>query len=397
MLLLGTAFLTLHAQAELLSPGAYHGYYSVTRWGSKVLHIGPYHQSVSDKAAALLEKHRGKPLKVQVSSFLRPGLKRYGVSFKGTGMIDGISEISVAASKHQGLSLSTKLDSHKVEQGHGASITFSLRNDSNKSMTIPLDDLALAYATDSPKREQNLNYDTPSDIAYWYYRGAISCHETMLHSLGAPLEVKGEGFSGYHWRAVPLAPWVQSSLGFATIKLGGWIEVKYVVAKELLADDYEVFFYLKTGNFSYIPGPMSNRLALDIEERQPDEIEAEQSPAGDTLRSATKADRMFDISYQRKNYKVPEDELWKLTWKSPYQAGEIVPAYQVRVLGRCFTTRERGTQIGAHNFKSGGYGMVNINATNTGAEIWIPSGTEFYLANDRIKVNIEVYKNDRTQ
>ena len=201
-------------------------------------------------------------------------------------MIDGISEISVAASKHQGLSLSTKLDSHKVEQGHGASITFSLRNDSNKSMTIPLDDLALAYATDSPKREQNLNYDTPSDIAYWYYRGAISCHETMLHSLGAPLEVKGEGFSGYHWRAVPVDSLVLTSLGRTTIKPGGWIEVKYVVAKELLADDYEVFFYLKTGNFEYIPGPMSNRLALNIEERKPDVIEAEQSPEGDVLKAA---------------------------------------------------------------------------------------------------------------
>ena len=110
-----------------------------------------------------------------------------------------------------------------------------------------------------------------------------------------------------------------------------------------------------------------------------------------------KADRTFDITYRDEHYNVPEDEIWKLTWKSPYQAGEISPAYDVRVLGRCFTTRERGTQIGAHNFKSGGYGMVNIHATNTGAEIWIPSGTEFYLANDRIKVNIEVYKNDRTQ
>jgi len=59
--------------------------------------------------------------------------------------------------------------------------------------------------------------------------------------------------------------------------------------------------------------------------------------------------------------------------------------------------RENGTQIGAHNFKSGGYGMVKIHATNTGAEIWIPGETEFELANDRIKVNIEVYKNDRTQ
>lgn len=113
--------------------------------------------------------------------------------------------------------------------------------------------------------------------------------------------------------------------------------------------------------------------------------------------SVPKADRMFDITYRDEHYNVPEDEIWKLTWKSPYQAGEIFPAYDVRVLGRCFTTRERGTQIGAHNFKSGGYGMVNIHAANTGAEIWIPTGTEFYLANDRIKVNIEVYENDRTK
>ena len=41
--------------------------------------------------------------------------------------------------------------------------------------------------------------------------------------------------------------------------------------------------------------------------------------------------------------------------------------------------------------------MVNIHAANTGAEIWIPTGTEFYLANDRIKVNIEVYENNRTK
>jgi hypothetical protein len=106
---------------------------------------------------------------------------------------------------------------------------------------------------------------------------------------------------------------------------------------------------------------------------------------------------VLDISYRDKNYKVPEDELWKLTWKSPYQAGEVVPAYEVRVLGRCFTTRDRGTQIHAHNFKSGGYGMVNINANKTGAEIWLPNGTEFYLANDRIQVNIEAYKSTRKE
>jgi len=105
---------------------------------------------------------------------------------------------------------------------------------------------------------------------------------------------------------------------------------------------------------------------------------------------------MFEITYRKEHYNVPEDEILKLTWRSSYQAGEIFPAYDVRVLGRCFTKRE-GTQIGAHNFKSGGYGMVNIHATNTGAEIWIPGGTEFELANNRLKVNIEVYENNRTQ
>jgi len=282
LLLLGTAFLALHAQAEILGPGTYHGYYSDTRWGCKVLHNGPYHVFVSDNAAGLLEEHRGKPLQVKVSKLLQP-------MNPGAGLIDGIKDISIAASDYQGLSFSIQLDSRKVERRRGVTITSSLRNDSTKSITVPLDTLAFVYVTDSPKRQQDLNYDTPSNISYWYYRygyrelGAhrsamgIACHETILQSLGAPLEVKGEGFSGF-----------QAGQAFrsATFNPGGWIEVKYAVAKELLADDYEVFLYLKTGNFGSIPGPMSNRLALDITERQQDVTGAEQSPAGDVLKAA---------------------------------------------------------------------------------------------------------------
>lgn len=99
--------------------------------------------------------------------------------------------------------------------------------------------------------------------------------------------------------------------------------------------------------------------------------------------SGPKADRVLDITYRDEHYRVPEDEIWKLTWRSPYQAGEIFPAYDVRVLGHCFTTREMGTR-----------GLSDVHAGTVPAEIWIPSNTEFYLANDRIKVRIEAFKNN---
>jgi hypothetical protein len=268
LLLLGTAFLALHAEAEILGLGTtYHGYNSDTRWGCKVLHNGPYHIFVSDNAAGFLEEHRGKPLQVKVSKLLQP-------INPGAGLIDGIKDISIAASDYQGLFFSIQLDSHKVERRRGVTITSTLRNDSTKSITVPLDTLAFVYVTDSPKREQDLNYHTPSNMAYWYYRygyrdlGAprsamrIACHETRLESLGTPLGFRGEGFSGYR---------PGQALGSrATIKPGGWIEFKYVVAKELLPDDYEVFLYLRTGNLSSIPGPMSKRLSLDIAEQKQD-------------------------------------------------------------------------------------------------------------------------------
>ena len=113
--------------------------------------------------------------------------------------------------------------------------------------------------------------------------------------------------------------------------------------------------------------------------------------------SGPKADRVLDIIYRDKHYKVPEDEVWKLTWKSPYQAGEIRPAYDVRVLGHCFTTREMGTRLNAFSYKPGEEGLLDLNARKTAAEIWLPNGTEFYLANDRIQVNIEAYKSTREE
>ncbi|MFT5469279.1 MAG: hypothetical protein ACI8UO_004397 [Verrucomicrobiales bacterium] len=44
----------------------------------------------------------------------------------------------------------------------------------------------------------------------------------------------------------------------------GSYEAEITVGQELLPDDYEVFFYLATGNLSSLPGPMSARLSFDV-------------------------------------------------------------------------------------------------------------------------------------
>lgn len=108
--------------------------------------------------------------------------------------------------------------------------------------------------------------------------------------------------------------------------------------------------------------------------------------------SEPKADRVFDITYRDEHYKVPEDEIWKLSWNSPYKQGEISPAYDVRVLGQCFTTREMGTRINSFSSRPDER-LLDVHAGTVSAEIWISSNTEFYLANECIQVSIEAYKN----
>jgi len=94
------------------------------------------------------------------------------------------------------------------------------------------------------------------------------------------------------------------------------------------------------------------------------------------------------ISYQDKNYIVPKHQVWKLSWKSPYKPDEITPAYDVRVLGKLFGKQNKA-QIREIIYDD--EIAFDINATKNQAIIWLGSGTEFYLANDLIKVNVEIY------
>jgi len=100
----------------------------------------------------------------------------------------------------------------------------------------------------------------------------------------------------------------------------------------------------------------------------------------------------FEISYRDENYVVPIGEVWKLTWISPYEEGVIHPAYDVRVLGSVYTSIDMNTRIMDHSPGSETQ-RVNVFAQrDVPATIWLDEGTEFYLANEYIKVAVESYK-----
>jgi hypothetical protein len=264
-------------RAEILGRGPYHGYFTVTRWGHKVLHLGPYHLFVSDSAAHGLEEHRGKPLEVEVSKLSQP-------INPGAGLIDGIAKVSEKGVA-RGLILSVELTSKKAVQGKGIVLTLSLQNDSGKAITIWPGTLAIALVTDSPFSNRDIGYKDPDDCAYWYYSYAyhslekgkkpmrVACRRIMLPWTAEDLVTQGKG--------IRVADKDRAFRGPIEIDSEGRFESEYVVGKELLPDDYEVFFYLTSGNFSSVPGPMSNRLPFDIVRREQEDEPAEQPPERD--------------------------------------------------------------------------------------------------------------------
>jgi hypothetical protein len=103
----------------------------------------------------------------------------------------------------------------------------------------------------------------------------------------------------------------------------------------------------------------------------------------------------MQITYRDANYRVPEGEIWKLTWDEP-ERGRNFPSYDVRVLGLCYTSKDKGTQIHAYSSNPGEEGLVDIWAGDASAEIWIPGGVEFYPHNKSIVVRVDVYKERET-
>jgi hypothetical protein len=257
---------TLSVQAGMLGPGTYDGYFNVTRWGNKVFHLGPYHFFVSDSAAQRLEKYRGIPLRLKVSKISQP-------MNPGAGMIQDFEEVTTY-DVASGLTLSATLKNDKPLQGEGIQLTLSLRNDSEEPITIMPGTLAIALVTDSPFSNEDIGYKDPNDCAYWYYSHwyhsfeegkehlRIACRPITLPWSGQDLVSKGHN--------IHVADKNRGFDGPIIIEPQGSFQADYNAGKELLPDDYEVFFYHILGDRTSFPGrklAMSERLPFDVIER----------------------------------------------------------------------------------------------------------------------------------
>lgn len=239
---------TPSGRAEPLGPGTYHGYFDVTRWGDKVLHLGPYHLNVSDRAAQELEKHRSKPLRLKMSKISQ--------NIKSGGTIQEIDEVSVDGID-DGLVLSVKLGSRKCSQGEGVTLHLTLRNVSENPITFSSGSLAVVLVTNSPFANKDFGYKDPNDCAFWHYQyGNVACRQIALPWEGKLMVGKG--------KKIHVADRHPIFHDLLMIEPSGEFSDDFVVGKELLPDDYEVFFYMATGNPSSIPGPMSSRVGFDV-------------------------------------------------------------------------------------------------------------------------------------
>jgi hypothetical protein len=245
------------SKAEKNGPGTYNGYYNETRWGDKVLHLGPYHTFVSEAAGRVLMKHKGKPLEVEVTDLRHPPI--------GRGMIETVGEVKEKGS-HQGLRIKAEVESEKVERGKGIKVEITLTNNTDKDIIIDSAQLAVVLATNSTENENEIDYEDPDGRAYWYYRygymsldgGAkpmdIACHQVLLRW-------SDKMFSGIE---VDPARNRVAKGDRITVETNGNFTASYSAAKELPVGEYELFVYVVSGNLSSLPGPMSARLPFDV-------------------------------------------------------------------------------------------------------------------------------------
>ena len=121
-----------------------------------------------------------------------------------------------------------------------------------------------------------------------------------------------------------------------------------------------------------------------------------QSKASEPVAEAKKqkAINSMIISYSADGYIVGENEIWKLTWKSPYEDGAITPAYDVRVYGQAYIGESRGTCVNTNECEGKNYSIVNFLSSGKKTTIWVYDKTKISIANDRVKVHLDIFDKD---
>jgi len=251
--------LLAHADADIISPGTYRGYFLIDRWGHKVLNYGTSYTFVSDSAEGMLAKETGKPIEAQVTKILQP-------VNPGAGVIAEVTSVRTVDAPAMKLRVTLMSPTTKVTQGQGLSLVLRVENRSRQDVRLWPGALRIILATDKPFPNEAIGYEHPDDLAYWCYQHVyfdtaggrvlrIACREDRPPWKGKYIASHG---SGLRTTREPLK-FVDDVVVFEP---GGRFEHELVVGSRLLPGQYEAFVHLACG----FPSPMSNRIAFDVVE-----------------------------------------------------------------------------------------------------------------------------------
>ena len=83
-----------------------------------------------------------------------------------------------------------------------------------------------------------------------------------------------------------------------------------------------------------------------------------------------------------------------LTWKSPYKAGEIHPAYEVRVYGNVNMNSALIRPMVDYSEKKPQTGYMQFLAGDEPISIYVHPSSTITLANDRAKIELQIFESN---
>jgi hypothetical protein len=102
--------------------------------------------------------------------------------------------------------------------------------------------------------------------------------------------------------------------------------------------------------------------------------------------------RTFRLHFQLADFVVPAGETWRLSWKSPYHAGDICPVYDVRVIEGDVRLGAKGAiEASTYDTHPGKTGILDLRATRDEAIAWLEPCTKFNVANECLGIEVSVF------
>jgi len=108
--------------------------------------------------------------------------------------------------------------------------------------------------------------------------------------------------------------------------------------------------------------------------------------------ATTRTGRTFHLGFEWDDFLVPEGVIWKVSWRTRYKPGTIVPGYDVRIVaGQAWLGRRGEVSAHAYNSEPGETGLLDLQVTAGKAVVWLDAGARFYLANEQIDACVEEF------